>query len=142
MKTFREFLLGRSDFKSADEIIALVGQSPFFEAQENIEQAEALLIFQTSRQQTWLVATNRRLYCILDDLNKGFTQVQWTIPKNELVDERGRIIVPMATGHKTDKTGLLDIGKRHNWLFSKRLFVDKDLLAKIQDMIVRRMTSV
>ena len=131
MNSFREFLLGRSEFKSPNEIIAIASTT------DDIP-AEALLIFQTSRQQTWLVATKRDLICVLDDLNKGFTRVQWRIPKESILTE-GAVKIEMRTRSKTEKTGLLDIGERRNWLYSKRLYSNDELLAKLKRMIVRNM---
>jgi len=138
MKSFRKFLLGRNDFKSADEIVRLINEKVSHGSSEQIEHAETLLIFQTSREQTWLVGTKQRLYCVLDDLNNGFTRVDWILPKEQLV-KNGRIDVKVATRTKTDKTGLLDIGERRGWLFSKRLFAERDLVERVQDMILRKM---
>jgi len=140
MKSFRKLLLGRNDFKSADEIVRLINETVSHGSREQIEQAETLLIFQTSRRQSWLVGTNQRLYYVLDDLNNGFTKVQWILPKEQLV-KNGRIDVKVATRTKTDETGLLDIGERHGWLFSKRLFAERDLVEKIQDVILRKMSK-
>jgi hypothetical protein len=136
----RKFLPGRNDFKSADEIVRLINETVSHGSRKQIEHAETLLIFQTSRQQTWLVGTNQRLYNVLDDLNNGFTKVQWILPKGQLV-KNGRIDVKVATRTKTDETGLLDIGERQGSMFSKRLFDERDLVEKIQDMILRKMSK-
>ena len=107
----REFLLGRGEFKTADQIIEVVREHSAFDPQrEDAAEAEALLIFQTSKQQTWLVATRARLYCVLDDLGKSFTRVQWTMPAEELVSD-GEVTVGISTRDKTERTGRLDIGE-------------------------------
>jgi hypothetical protein len=135
---YREFFLGSSDFKSADEIIRLVAEYPSILPQEDLTGAEALLIFQTSKQQTWFVAGTRGLYCVLDDLNKSFTRVQWMIPFDRLITD-GKKILSLATHDYTERTGLLDIGDRHNWLFSKKLFTNEDIKTSINKLIVPRM---
>jgi hypothetical protein len=139
MSTVREFLLGRDEFKTADEIIEIVRNSPYFDPQrEDTAHAEALLIFQTSKQQTWLVATQARLYCVLDDLCKSFTRVQWSIPIEKLV-ANGEVTIPITTSDKTWKTGRLNIGERRNWLFSKKLFTSEPIESRVRNLIARQM---
>lgn len=137
----RKFFLGRDEFKSPSEIIELLSTSKDFNAQEeDITAAEALLLFQTSKQQTWLVATRARLYCVLDDLNKSFTRVQWTMPAEKLVLSED-VTAEISTHDKSEKTGLLSIGDRHNWLFSKKLFPAEDLPDKVRTLIARQTGS-
>jgi hypothetical protein len=135
----RTFLLGRGEFKSSQEIIEIVARSDAFDPSvERVADAEALLMFQTSKQQTWLVATHARLYCVLDDLNKGSTRVQWSLPADKLV-ANSSVVAEVSVGSKTDKTGLLRIGERRNWLFTKRLFATKGIEAAVRDLIARHM---
>ncbi|HEY0349654.1 MAG TPA: hypothetical protein VGC60_16010 [Pyrinomonadaceae bacterium] len=137
----RKFFLGTDEFKSPEEIIELIRTSDQFDApQEDTAGAEALLIFQTSKQQTWLVATRARLYCVLDDLNKSFTRVQWTTPADKLV-AGDQIAVEISTSDKTERTGRLNIGERRNWLFSKKLFPTEGPEARVKEMITRQMTA-
>src|SRR5258706_6174623 len=118
----RKFFLGTDEFKSPEEIIELIRTSDQFDApQEDTAGAEALLVFQTSKQQTWLVATRARLYCVLDDLNKSFTRVQWSISADKLI-ANGQVAVQISASDKTERTGRLNIGDHRNWLFSKKLF--------------------
>jgi hypothetical protein len=140
----RSFLLGRGEFKSPPEIVLTIEDSPkFHSSEEDLDVAEPLLIFQTSRQQTWLVATTQRLYCILDDLNRSFTRVQWSIAKERLVDITKRaVIVPIATRDKTTRTGLLNIDERPEWwLFTKDLFASESVDDQIRRLIARNMLS-
>ena len=83
----RKFFLGRGELKSPIEIIAAIRESPDFDPRkEDIADAEALLIFQTSKQQTWLVATRTRLYCVLDDLRRSFRPVRWSLGAERLTE--------------------------------------------------------
>ena len=67
----REFFSGRDELLPKEQIIEQIRSSPaFVAAEEDVEKAEALLIFRTSRQQTWLVScgfptlkTSRSLDC-------------------------------------------------------------------------------
>jgi hypothetical protein len=136
----REFFLGKVEFKTSDEIIETVRQHRDFDPQhENLDSAEAILIFQTSKQQTWLVATNLRLYCVLDDLEKSSTRVQWSIPIEKIADKNGQLKINVQTRDKTERTGLLDIGERRNWLFSKKLFASDPIERKIGDLVAHQL---
>jgi hypothetical protein len=136
----REFFLGRGQFKSADEVAETVRQSKNFDdSEEDPSNAGALLIFQTSKQQTWLVATRKRLYCILDDLGRAFTRVEWSMPRKKLVAQ-GNLLVRIKARDRTGRTGLVDIGDEHcNWLFSRKLFTNETVESRIRDLITRQM---
>lgn len=135
--SIRQFFLGRGDFKSANEIIAIVRSQAADESEsEGGERSDALLIFQTSKQQTWLVATRRALYCVLDDLHKGFTRIQWTLPADKLVGRSG-MIAQISTSDKSEKTGLLHINGHRNWLYSKKLFTSSSIEGTVRDLIRR-----
>jgi hypothetical protein len=141
MSEVRNFFLGRGEFKSLKEIIEIVRQSPKFDRNhEDAASAEALLIFQTSKQQTWLVATRARLYCILDDLRRSSTRVQWVLSANDLVAE-GNITAPILAKDKNQRTGLLNVGPRRNWLFSKKLFANTSAENQVKDLIRKQMLS-
>lgn len=90
------------------------------------ESASALLFFQNSIQQTWLVRSEKRVYCILDDRRKPKEHVSWSMALREIVDETGKPKIRItATELETanDRSGYLNFGDRHNgWLYSKKLF--------------------
>lgn len=140
----RKFFLGQPEFKSPQEIIELVAESPQFDSQqESAQQAEGLLIFQTSRQQTWIVVTRLRLYCVLDDIGKGFTRVQWAIPREQCVANE-QVTLPVEAherGEPSDRSGLVDIGGHRNWLFSKKLFTTESITDKLRAVIAQCMIS-
>jgi hypothetical protein len=135
----RELLLGRRDLKTAEQIVEIVRSSTNFDqSEEGLE--EALLIFQTSKQQTWLIATTERLYCVLDDISRGFTRTQWSMTKKTIVCNN-KIILPISTRDKTDQTGLLDLGKHRGWLFTKRLFASSPIDEQVKKLIKKKMLS-
>jgi hypothetical protein len=137
MSDFRAFWLGKGEFKTPQEIVRLVRTSRDYDHAER-ESEEPLLIFQTSKQQTWLVATAEKLYCVLDDVNRGFTRVQWWVPRSNLVSD-GKLIARIETGNKTDRTGLLDIGKHRGWLYSKKLFTTEPVEVQVHRLILSKM---
>jgi serine/threonine protein kinase len=80
---------------------------------------DIILILSTKQQQTWLIATTENIYCVLNDkitFNKR-TFLQWRMS----LDEADGYI---RVGRKNDDKdfGLLDIGKRRNWLYNTKLF--------------------
>jgi hypothetical protein len=136
----RKFFLGQDEFKMPSEIAARITEARAFNPHvEDAKSAEPLLIFQTSKQQTWLVATKARLYCVLDDLPRGFTRVQWSMNADTLVED-GKVIIPISTRDKTDRTGLLDIGMHRGWLFSKKLFTARSIEEELRTLLLQKMT--
>lgn len=134
----RKFLLGRGEFKSPSEVIHSIRESPDFDPQnENLANAEALLIFQTSKQQTWLVATRARLYCVLDDLRRSFRPVRWSLGGKELMTD-GNLTAKISARDSNERIGLLNIGDRRNWLYSKKLFTSKSIEDEVKDLIRRQ----
>lgn len=136
-------LLGYRDFYSEDQIKELVRQSKYFgtEGEESAASANTLLLFRTSKQQTWLVATNQRLYCILDDLRNDSPGIQWAEPRDSLLSGQ-HVIAKITTSPKSEKTGRVNIGdRRKNWLFSKSLFKgdDVEVVSSIKRLIKNSM---
>jgi hypothetical protein len=134
----RKFLLGRGEFKSPSEVIQTVRESPDFDPQnENLTSAEALLIFQTPKQQTRLVAKGARLYCALDDLRRSFRPVRWSLAAKELMRD-GNFAITISARDSNERTGLLNIGDRRNWLFTKKLFKSRSIEDEVKDLMRRQ----
>lgn len=127
--SFARSLLGYRDFWGLEPIRRLIDQAPEFDrAQESADAARTLLIFETSKQRTWLVATPLRVYCVLDDVRKERPRVQWSVSKADAAH--------VETRPKTDQTGVVDVGKRnHWWLYSTRLFTEKPIEQHISELI-------
>lgn len=118
-----ESLLGYRNFSSESEIRKSIKNSKSYDSSsESSDDANGLLIFETSRQHTWLVATRERLYFILDDVRKPAPQIKRAVRRDDLkIGPDGTIAV--NTQPKSTHTGLVDIGlRRRGWLYSKDLF--------------------
>jgi hypothetical protein len=121
-----ESLLGYRSFSSELEIRASIKKSRSDDSSnEASDDAHCLLIFETSRQHTWLVATGEHLYFILDDIRKPAPQIKRAVRRGDLkVRPDGTIAV--STQPKSTNTGLVDIGlRRRGWLYSKDLFTSQ-----------------
>ena len=118
-----ESLLGYRSFSSEPEVCRSIQQSKYYDAsKESPEDASSLLIFDTSRQHTWLVATGERLYFILDDVRQPAPRIRRSVLRSELkVQSDGGVAV--ITRPKSVHSGLVDIGlRRRGWLYTKSLF--------------------
>lgn len=135
----RKILLGRGEFKSPKEIIDVVKSSGKHDS-EDFDNAEPLLIFQTSTQQTWLVATDVALYCVLDDLNRASTRVQWATSASEF-KKVGEQFAGISARDKNDRVGLLQIGSHKNWFYSKKLFSGENVVDRLSKLVSRKMAS-
>jgi hypothetical protein len=101
-------------------------------------QAHSLLFFQTPLQQTWLVKTPNRLYCILDDVRRPAPHVNWSMPMSDVIDADGNLklgIEARETAGAMD-TGLFDFGPNHkDWLYSRKLFVATGVEQAVGDFL-------
>ena len=100
------------------------------------EVLEVLPLFRTKRQRSWLISTNQALFCVLDDAKTRARQglVQWREPLQDIHNVR-----PRPRAHKKH-SGLVDIGRRQNWLYSFSLHPNPDeLRADILGMVKRAM---
>ncbi len=136
----RDFFAGRDVLSTAQEISSFVGRSRAFDAaSEDLAKAEVLLLFRTPRQQTWLVTTERRLYCVLDDKAKSQPELRWTLAKADLLDG-GSLKLQIEPRDHSERVGLISFGSRHkDWYFSKDLFSGLQVRDAISDLILKKM---
>lgn len=128
-------LLGRRDFYAQNDIINYVRKSKNYNSsKENLYQAKALKIFHTSKQKTWLILTNERMYCILDDNREEMPHVRWSIPKSDIIDGN-KISIEIKIRDYSEKSGLVDIGPKVGWIFSKKLFTKIGIKKSIEKLI-------
>lgn len=107
------FLLGRSTFKEAPQIIQSVKNFDRYEDSEHLEEADAMLIFKSETQQCWLVFTSLRMYFVVDDSEKDITKAVWARDKQNIVVD-GRISLHIKEEKQSKETGKLLIGKMNN----------------------------
>jgi hypothetical protein len=128
-------LLGRRDFYAQKDIIRCVTKSNNYNSnKENLDKAEALNFFHTSKQKTWLILTSERLYCVLDDNRKEIPIIKWSIPKSKLIDNN-KISINIKIRAHSEKSYMVDIGPITGWLFSKKLFTEVDIKRSIEKLI-------
>jgi len=91
-------------------------------------------IFRTKKQRTWLAATKTSLFCVLDgDKTRERNRlIQWRMALEDVQPIRAR------ERSEAKLTGLLDIGRRRNWLYSRRLFPQPRALEKALEDLVEK----
>lgn len=114
----------RRGFESMPAIKLRIAESKSYDLDgSDPADAVALLIFSTRLQQTWLVASARRLYCVLDDIGDLEPRSQWSMPLEEIVNADGTLRINLRERLKSERSGLVDFGEAHkDWLFSRKLF--------------------
>jgi hypothetical protein len=117
--------IGLGGFYTQDAITSIVERSGVCEPSEKIRHT--LPLFQTERQRTWLAASDRRLFCVLDDEKKRSSGnlIQWVLPHER--------IIPIVA-RPGDRIGTVDIGEREKWLYSSRLHSPDELPGKIEKL--------
>ena len=137
---FSNFFDSDAFFHSDTEIKQWIKNSRNYEG-EDLELTDLFMFFSTSKQRTYLVVTNKRIYCILDDSRKDAPHINWSMSKNDVVDSNG-LLFSIKTRDKSKSTGLVDISNKHkNWLFSKDLFLSTSIEVSMKAFIENAMCS-
>jgi len=120
-------ILGHRDFIKKEKIKEGITNSISYSSSENIQDAKTLLLLETSKQKTWLVSTNKRLYCILDDTRKDKLNINWSMDKSKIISNGGQIILNL----KIDENYSNEYGNvwfndsKKGWFYSKKFFSSK-----------------
>lgn len=133
--------LGYRDFLSKSEIINNIEKSKNYKPdQESPDSSEALLIFKTSKQQTWIVCSTQRLYIMLDDVRKDRPSINKSISKNRLV-ANSQLSADIVEKDKSEKSGRLLIGDMpKGYLFTKSIFANDSIVNAVSTLITKQMT--
>ncbi len=91
----------------------LVRRSKYLDEHE--ELCESILVFQTGRQHTWLVSTNKQIFYILDDERTRASQrlIQYRLPLDSAL--------PVDTESDSAGTEAFQLGGSDWWYYSYRL---------------------
>ncbi|WGI21571.1 hypothetical protein [Amylibacter sp. IMCC11727] len=89
--------------------------------------ASEMLVFKTSKQETWLYVDGKGLHCKIEDSRPSKGGYQWTLTKNEVSQILKNKDLSIDPGYKA-RTGLFTIGRKRNWLYSKHLFPEPHFL--------------
>ena len=119
----------RGSFRSIEDVKATIKTSKNYK-NESIETAKFLNFFSTSKQKSYLLVTDKMVYCIVDDVRKKQPKVSWSENKIKFAEH------DISTSDKTDKTGFINFGEKHKkWLFTKSIFASVKLESKINEIL-------
>lgn len=122
-----EPVIGADGFLNADAVAGLVNAQVV--GDERI-RGVPFMLFNTRRQRTWLVTTNRRLFCLLDDATTRDNDrlIQWREPLDKV-----RPVTAVVVG----RSGQISFGtRRGGWLYSKALHPDPAKLKREVDALL------
>lgn len=129
------FLLGRREFSSESEIINSIKDFERFQPDELLNKVSTLLIFKSEIQQCWLVFTSRRMYFVIDDIDKDIIKTLWARDKENLIVD-GKIALHLKEENHSRESGKLYFGKMNNGiLFTKSLFRNKSISGTILSLL-------
>lgn len=140
---FFNYILGYRDFSKLEEIKENIFKKYNQINDENIHKATEILLFESSRQKTWLLITEERFFCVLDDVENDFFRVRWNITKNDII-HGNQLIIKLKTYDYLKNTGKIDFGKFHKgWLYSKSIYsTHEELKSKIESEIIFKMCPI
>lgn len=98
------------------------------------------VVFDTSKQTTTLRVTQRGLECHLANKASGNARHQWTIGATEAATTLRQGEIRVDPGARAN-SGRFSIGRRRNWLYSKKLFPDPDYLRGTLNELLRQTTG-
>jgi O-acetyl-ADP-ribose deacetylase (regulator of RNase III) len=103
-------ILDEDGFLTQYGIQDLVQNSQNLESSENI--LKVMLVFQTQKQKTWLVSTNKQVFFLLDDKKRRSSQqiIQY---RQALKDS-----LPVTTRKESDLSGSFQLGSSAFWYYS------------------------
>ena len=129
-------ILGYRDYFAQKKIKDTIKTSVNY-AGENPDAAELFYFFETSKQRTWFVATNKRVFLILDDIRTESVKVNKSYKYN-LIYSDGKLNIKVDPNFKTLAGRLIFSDETRGWLYSKSLFSTPDELRNTVESIMKR----
>lgn len=111
----------RRPFASETDIKTFL-QDRYGDPSEKFLEARALLIFWGPTQKTWLVATNKALYCVFDISKEDKPRIKWRILVEQMKDG-----LPIWVQDYSERTGYVIIDSKNRRKYSRRLFATRPI---------------
>ncbi|MCK4507269.1 MAG: hypothetical protein KAU27_01930 [Desulfuromonadales bacterium] len=135
MKSFKEFYKGKRPFVDAEAVVGTVKKSKKYDPKcENIDKARKVQLFETGNQKTYLVATEKNIYKVLDDRRTVAPKVSWSRSIEKLA-ANGRIEFEVQPyKERVGRLVLKGVPEKRN-LVSKKLFENIDVVTAIDGLV-------
>lgn len=116
-------------FFSLRGVMELVNTYPKLDSNE--KASRGLLVFDTAQQHTWLVATQKRIFFILDDENtrEAKNLIQLSVPIHDAVE--------VVTTLNSENAPVFKIGSSGFWYYSRHRLGDPKAAAEALERFVR-----
>jgi len=122
-------------FAAEADILEAVRHSNNFDPQEDVDEAEAFVIFERPDERRWLVVTRLRIYSVVDRPGEG-PRIEWSISRSKIFSE-GRYVLEVRVSKDGDRD-MVDIGYRKRNPFNPRL-IPGGIDQRIRGAVMRRM---
>lgn len=130
----RDIYYGYRPFSSEEEIIATVKTSKFFdENTEDIKKAKKIQLFETIKQRTFLVATSKRIYKIVDDRRFDKPKLSWS-RKINLIFEAGKFKGSLIKRNANTSVLTIEAMPNKTNLVSTKLFANIDFNHAVENL--------
>jgi hypothetical protein len=104
------------------------------------EELNEILVFKTSKQETWLSVLPQGLHCRIKDDRPNKGGPQWTLSRTQAKEILNSGTFHINPGYKV-KTGTFTLGPRRNWLYTKSLFPEPEYLHGILKQLLVNSSS-
>lgn len=132
---FKELYKGRRSFSKTAQVVDAIKRSkkydPSVESPEKIRQVQLL---ETSNQKTYLAATPKNIYKIIDDRRTDKPKVVWSRSRKKIAPNNKLKVSVEVYKSRTDKLVIDRLPEKTN-LISKSLFANIDVEKAIDDLL-------
>ena len=125
---------GQRPFSSDEEIILTIKRSKYFnENEEDLSKARKIQLLDTSKQRTYLISTDKRIYKVLDDRRSDLPKITWS-RKIEKVFDGHTLKATLEPRSERSYKLVFDASPDRLNLVSKKLFANikfEDAISKL-----------
>lgn len=115
---------GQRPFSNDEEIISTVKRSKYFnENEEDLTKAKKIQLLDTSKQRTYLISTEKRIYKVLDDRRSDHPKITWS-RKIDKVFEGHTLKANLESRSERSYNLVFDASPDRLNLVSKKLFAN------------------
>ncbi|UIN38326.1 hypothetical protein [Methylobacterium oryzae] len=135
MALFADLFTTSSDSDSSRRFVArdmIVSQLKSKNPGELFRPGCEIMIFETMRQHTWFIVSDKKLYCIIDNLRDNGPKISWSVPLSQFSSNVEADIIAQNTNNSYGLIGVLDRKVRK---FSKSLYSADELKDKLARLI-------
>ena len=135
MMKFKDFYKGQRSFCSEDSISQTIKNSKKFNPSvESPESASRVQLLDTSKQKTYLVATSKNIYKIIDDRRSDKPKIAWSRSRSKIAPNNKLNVRIEPYKSRTDKLVIEALPEKSN-LVSKNLFTNIGIAEAIEDLL-------